>query len=59
MGVGENEVRAGGGAAPASPGAGAPPGRGVPPVRVGWLRKKSPKGYIGARPWQARYFVLR
>ena len=32
---------------------------GVSPVRVGWLRKKSPKGYIGARPWQARYFVLR
>jgi len=42
-------------------GGGAAPGRGggVSPVRVRWLRKKSPKGYIGARPWQARYFVLR
>ena len=24
----------------------------------GWLRKKSPKGMKGAKPWQNRYFVL-
>ena len=35
-----------------------PTGAGAAVKRSGWLKKKSPKGVKGVKPWQSRFFVL-